>query len=189
MTLAPHEFIRRFLLHVLPRGFHRIRHYGLLANGGRAENIARAGELLGVSPAAEANAAGTAEKADAEGPTRPAAAMPMLRRAYDRHRGLRPRFHAQIPAARRGARLGRYVMMPLSPFPNRSARDCRRAWSVLAGARLKKHRGCTKPFVFQPGSQTSRHRTAHAASPAPLKLPLAPVLPPCTATGVLIKSP
>ena len=33
MTLSPHEFMRRFLLHVLPGGFHRIRHYGLLANG------------------------------------------------------------------------------------------------------------------------------------------------------------
>ena len=41
MTLHPHEFIRRFLLHVLPKGFHRIRHYGLFANGNRAENIAR----------------------------------------------------------------------------------------------------------------------------------------------------
>jgi Putative transposase len=48
MTLAIDEFIRRFLIHVLPSGFHRIRHYGLLANGGRAENIARARELLGV---------------------------------------------------------------------------------------------------------------------------------------------
>jgi hypothetical protein len=46
MTLATHEFIRRFLIHVLPSGFHRIRHYGLLANGGRVENIARARELL-----------------------------------------------------------------------------------------------------------------------------------------------
>ena len=46
MTLAPSEFIRRYLLHVLPSGFHRIRHYGLLANGGRAENIARARQLL-----------------------------------------------------------------------------------------------------------------------------------------------
>jgi hypothetical protein len=67
MTLAPHEFIRRFLMHVLPRGFHRIRHYGLLANGGRAENIAKARELLAVLPVAEANTAGTAEKADPEG--------------------------------------------------------------------------------------------------------------------------
>jgi hypothetical protein len=46
MTLATHEFIRRFLIHVLPAGFHRIRYYGLLANSKRAENIARARELL-----------------------------------------------------------------------------------------------------------------------------------------------
>ena len=46
MTLATHEFIRRFLMHVLPAGFHRIRYYGLLATGKRAENLARARELL-----------------------------------------------------------------------------------------------------------------------------------------------
>ena len=46
MTLATHEFIRRFLTHVLPRGFHRIRHYGLLAKTSCADNIARARELL-----------------------------------------------------------------------------------------------------------------------------------------------
>jgi hypothetical protein len=39
MTLSPDEFMRRFLLHVLPGGFHRIRHYGLLANGGRSKMI------------------------------------------------------------------------------------------------------------------------------------------------------
>jgi len=49
MTLATSEFIRRFLIHVLPQGFHRIRHYGLLASGTRADNIARARELLSVS--------------------------------------------------------------------------------------------------------------------------------------------
>ena len=48
MTLHADEFIRRFLLHVLPTGFHRIRHYGLLATGGRKLNIARARELLAV---------------------------------------------------------------------------------------------------------------------------------------------
>src|SRR5205085_6057869 len=48
MTLDADEFIRRFLIHVLPDGFHRIRHYGLFANGGRAENIARARQLLNV---------------------------------------------------------------------------------------------------------------------------------------------
>ncbi|MEF2074914.1 IS91 family transposase [Consotaella aegiceratis] len=48
MTLSPDEFIRRFLLHVLPRGFHRIRHYGLLAGSGRKASLALARELLGV---------------------------------------------------------------------------------------------------------------------------------------------
>jgi hypothetical protein len=47
MTLVPGEFIRRFLLHVLPKGFHRIRHYGLFASAARQANIARARQLLG----------------------------------------------------------------------------------------------------------------------------------------------
>jgi hypothetical protein len=51
MTLGVHAFIQRFLLHVLPRGFHRIRHYGLLASATRKVSIARARELLGVAPA------------------------------------------------------------------------------------------------------------------------------------------
>ena len=50
MTLATDEFIRRFLIHVLPKGFHRIRHYGLLASGNRAANIAHARKLLAVPP-------------------------------------------------------------------------------------------------------------------------------------------
>jgi hypothetical protein len=49
MTLAPDEFIRRFLIHVLPKGFHRIRHYGLLASAARQANIARVRELLAAS--------------------------------------------------------------------------------------------------------------------------------------------
>src|SRR5438094_340586 len=48
MTLGADEFIRRFLLHVLPDGFHRIRHYGYLANGGRAANLAHCRRLLAV---------------------------------------------------------------------------------------------------------------------------------------------
>jgi hypothetical protein len=46
MTLAASQFIRRFLIHVLPKGLQRIRHYGLLANGNRAKSIERARELL-----------------------------------------------------------------------------------------------------------------------------------------------
>jgi len=47
MTLAIDEFIRRFLIHVLPKGLHRIRHYGLFAKAACADNIARARQLLG----------------------------------------------------------------------------------------------------------------------------------------------
>ena len=56
MTLATGEFIRRFLIHVLPSGFHRIRHYGLFAGSKRAENIARARELLAVPKPQSQNA-------------------------------------------------------------------------------------------------------------------------------------
>jgi len=52
MTLAADEFMRRFILHVLPSGFHRIRHYGLLANAGRRAHLAQARALLQVVPAA-----------------------------------------------------------------------------------------------------------------------------------------
>jgi hypothetical protein len=60
MTLDADEFMRRFLLHVLPSGFHRIRHYGLLSNGSRTVNLARSRELLGaVSSAREIQLPGT----------------------------------------------------------------------------------------------------------------------------------
>jgi len=57
MTLGPHEFIRRFLSHVLPKGLHRIRHYGLFASGVKAENLARMRELLGVAGSGVGDAA------------------------------------------------------------------------------------------------------------------------------------
>jgi len=63
MTLATDEFMRRFLLHVLPGGFHRIRHYGLIANAGRRENLAKVRELLHGVPTAEL------QEADAPGTT------------------------------------------------------------------------------------------------------------------------
>ena len=69
MTLATDEFIRRFLIHVLPKGFHRIRHYGLFARSSCADNIARARELLAV-PEPEAEPADAAATDDTEPPTR-----------------------------------------------------------------------------------------------------------------------
>jgi hypothetical protein len=72
LTLSPDEFIRRFLLHVLPKGFHRIRHYGLLANAGCKANVARAKELLAVPmPAAMPPAADDTVDPDAMTDHRP----------------------------------------------------------------------------------------------------------------------
>lgn len=51
MTLHADEFLRRFLLHILPNGFMRIRHYGFLANRSRKQKLDRCRELLGLHPA------------------------------------------------------------------------------------------------------------------------------------------
>jgi hypothetical protein len=64
MTLATAEFIRRFLIHVLPHGFHRIRHYGLLASGTRADNVDRARRLLDVPAQPKAGDTNCAEAAE-----------------------------------------------------------------------------------------------------------------------------
>src|SRR5207244_4772167 len=53
MTLKPDEFIRRFLMHFLPNGFHRIRHYGLLASGTKTETIAHARDLIAAAKPAQ----------------------------------------------------------------------------------------------------------------------------------------
>jgi hypothetical protein len=69
MRLAPHEFIRRFLLNVLPDGFHRIRHSGFLAKGDRGENLARVRELLDVQqthPPGDKDQASTTSEPDAD---------------------------------------------------------------------------------------------------------------------------
>jgi hypothetical protein len=92
MTISTGEFIRRFLLHVLPRGFHRIRHYGLLASSARKDSLARARELLAVAP----------PPAD-ELPRRAARyllALSLLRRADGCRRNLRPLVSASGAASR-----------------------------------------------------------------------------------------
>jgi len=67
MTLGPHEFIRRFLMHVLPKGFHRIRHYGLFASAERRHNIAQLRQLLAV-PAPKPEVGDVKDKAGASKP-------------------------------------------------------------------------------------------------------------------------
>jgi hypothetical protein len=67
MTLATGEFLRRFLIHVLPEGFHRIRHYGLFANPARAANLAKARVLL-QAPVLSAADASAEPEVDAKAP-------------------------------------------------------------------------------------------------------------------------
>ena len=89
MTLSTHEFIRRFLMHVLPRGFHRIRHYGLLASGNRAANIAQARKLLAVPSCSEQPE--TWRGRSARRTARAGTSVPLLRWPHDHHRNLRAR--------------------------------------------------------------------------------------------------
>jgi hypothetical protein len=95
MTLATHEFIRRFLIHVLPKGLHRIRHYGLLAGPARAGNLARMRELLAAPAPAAANA-------EAHAPDRPEQPCPCcggrMRIIEVFERGCAPRQQPRAPA-------------------------------------------------------------------------------------------
>ena len=128
MTLATDEFIRRFMLHILPKGFHRIRHYGLFASTGRAANIARLRELLGSMPPAGKSASPSQDEPAETG----LAAMPLLRRAHDRHRVFRARNAAAIPRAFPGHHPDRHVM----------------SWNRLLD--------CTMPPRFTAGSQAAK---------------------------------
>ena len=98
MTLATGEFIRRFLIHALPQGFHRIRHYGLLASGTRADNIARARRLLDVPTAQPA--AGDTNCAEVNEPKPLSAPVSVLRRSHGHHRDVRARLPRRAPVPR-----------------------------------------------------------------------------------------
>ena len=86
MTLDADEFIRRFLIHVLPDGFHRIRHYGLFANANRAGNIA-----IG-PPASRRTRPSPVERRERRhrksSRRQRVERLSLLRRAYDHHRDL-----------------------------------------------------------------------------------------------------
>jgi len=97
MTLHADEFVRRFLLHVLPTGFHRIRHYCLLASTGRNANIARARELLGITVAAQ--------PATSDEPANPSPACPCCGGRMIITDIFQPAFRARAPP-RMGLRAG-----------------------------------------------------------------------------------
>jgi hypothetical protein len=100
MTLAADEFIRRFMLHILPKGFHRIRHYGLFANTGRAANLAWLRELLGSAPPPAETAASPSHDQPAEKllPPCPCCGGRMIVIEFF-ERGMQPRYRAPSVAA------------------------------------------------------------------------------------------
>jgi hypothetical protein len=92
MTLATDEFIRRFMLHILPKGFHRIRHYGLFASTGRAANITRLRKLLGSASSAEkASSPSQDEPAETVLPPCPCCGGRMIVIEFFEH-GMQPRY-------------------------------------------------------------------------------------------------
>jgi hypothetical protein len=114
MTLDADEFIRRFLIHVLPDGFHRIRHYGLLANGNRTGNIALARGCSAYP--SRRRQAGTATAPEILTKTA-SGTLVLAAAAHDHHRDLRTR----LPAAAVAYPIDRarqfMTITPLSPSP------------------------------------------------------------------------
>jgi hypothetical protein len=98
MTLATDEFIRRFMLHILPKGFHRIRHYGLFASTGRAANLDRMRELLGEMPppAKESEGGSQDQPAEAVLPPCPCCGGRMIVIEFF-ERGAQPRYRQPSP--------------------------------------------------------------------------------------------
>jgi len=100
MTLDTHEFIRRFLMHVLPQGFHRIRYYGLLTSPTRAKNIAHIRLARSVTHP-DRRHQGCPHKGFDKRSVRRAesarASLPLLRRPHAHHRDLLARATAEAP--------------------------------------------------------------------------------------------
>src|SRR6266568_3680742 len=99
MTLAIDEFIRRFLIHVLPSGFHRVRHYGLFANARRADNITQARQLLNVTAAhlepGDTGGTGEAEPQALSHPCPCCGGRLIIIETFER--GCAPRHHPTVP--------------------------------------------------------------------------------------------
>jgi hypothetical protein len=126
ITLATDEFIRRFLIHVLPSGFHRIRHYGLFARPSCADNIAHARELLAVPRPQDDNVAADADNPSAQPP--PLASLSMLRRMHDHHRDLRTRLNAASSANRSNHRHQDRHIMTTTTVPQRPSDNLIQRW-------------------------------------------------------------
>lgn len=180
MTLATDEFIRRFFIHVLPHGFHRIRHYGLFANGNRAANIARARDLprRAISPQTTRDLQGHSRSRPA---AHAATSMSLLRRPHDHHRDVRTRLRADpLPHTGSGTDQDRHLMTASPPTNNHP--DTRSACQLAAGKAqvrlgpLNRHSVATQtapnmPCLPKPYCSHLTAAPTPAAQPPPLKFP------------------
>ena len=179
MTLATGEFIRRFLIHVMPKGLHRIRHYGLFASAGRTENIARARELL-TAPKPQINPADVDTRDEPSTPAHPCpccGGRMIIIETFER--GCSPRYRPAPPAPCSGstphddngsvATPNCRSCLPLvlgrshrrSPKPRTSGRS---PSSIFADQSPKQPRGPTSP-PRQTCRQHSATRLAHLHHP------------------------
>jgi len=134
MTLDTHEFIRRFLMHVLPQGFHRIRYYGLLTSPTRAKNIAHIRLARSVTHP-DRRHQGCPHKGFDKRSVRRAesarASLPLLRRRHAHHRDILAGATAQAPFHPASASdQDRHLMMTISQPPPPKSRSP--VWSLLA---------------------------------------------------------
>jgi hypothetical protein len=152
MTLAPDEFIRRFLLHVLPKGFHRIRHYGLLASASCKANIARAKELIAASlPSIDPST----EHDDAAMDHRPPC---LLRRSHDHCRALRARPRTSRSAVAPGHGQDRNTMTPVTASLHLPPIAPPRFWRCLAAAPVSPKPRATSSITPKSRSRPQQRR-------------------------------
>ncbi len=176
MTLATDEFIRRFLIHVLPKGFHRIRHYGLFAKSSCADNIAHARELLAVT---KPDGQPTAATVDPNKPSCPCCGGRMIiievfRTRYnatasaDRSTDLHQAGHLMTPSqSRKSARHARW----LSTGQGRARSDIT-LWSQIVQQFTELH-ATRRSFIsrFTVAQLAKSTRSQSTGSPAALKFP------------------
>jgi Putative transposase len=165
MTLPTGEFIRRFLTHVLPKGLHRIRHYGLFANGHRAANIARAHEWLAVP--FRSKHAETLPNRSRRRTSRAAASMSLLLRPHDHHRDLRERLPAETPPrARYSGDRDRHLVMP--SLPTHQPSDIRRLRWLSASTAPAYCGSINRPAVAPPTLSSNAPCRSFSPSPTPI---------------------
>jgi hypothetical protein len=153
-TLYAHEFIRRFLIHVLPKGFHRIRHYGLLASGVKADNLVLARKLLDAAPPEPEDAA-----SDPAAPVEPCPCCGSTMRIIEVFKaGESPRHRPTAMPRRRHQ--DRHLMSPGNLIRRRCA-DLSR-WSRTS-------RGSARPSLHPAKPRSASHSSCRAtrASPPP----------------------